>query len=545
MKYKVSERFGSCLEHGCAHTDEHSQWSRRDFLSTLGRTAGSAVVLGSTAVHALAHSSILNTLSQNDSERILVLLQLNGGNDGLNTIIPVEDDRYFRARPTLAIPKRVALPLTSELGFHPAMAALRRLYDEGQMSIVQGVGYEDSSLSHFQGTDNWMSAVGGRSLDASGWIGRKLEFQFPDFEATPSEYPLAVQVGGIPSRLFDGQVQSMGMTMANVEVFRRLVRTGGLFDEQNIPDTAYGDEIKFMRRTANNAFIYGKAVQEAASRGTNSVSYPALEPYYFSERLSTVAQLIKGGLRTRVYHVSIGGFDTHGSQGGVIGRHATLLRAMSETVDAFLRDLGELRQDVLVMTFSEFGRRVYENGSDGTDHGTSAPLFLFGPGAKGGLFGQSPSLEHLDENGNLKHGIDFRAVYATVLQHWFGFGESASSRVLGQSFDLLDVIASPADPVHTSTQHADEIPGTLVLHQNYPNPFNPATVIEYELNESSSITLRVFDVAGRLVRTLVDQHLPAGRHTVRFHANGLPGGTYLYQLRTGHQVTSRRMVLLR
>ncbi len=174
-----------------------------------------------------------------------------------------------------------------------------------------------------------------------------------------------------------------------------------------------------------------------------------------------------------------------------------------------------------------------------------APLFLFGPGAKGGLFGQSPSLEHLDENGNLKHGIDFRAVYATVLQHWFGFGESASSRVLGQSFDLLDVRASPADPVRTSTQHTDEIPGTLVLYQNYPNPFNPATVIEYELNESSSVTLRVFDVAGRLVRTLVDQHLPVGRHTVRFHANGLPGGTYLYQLRAGHQVTSRRMVLLR
>lgn len=545
MKYNVSERFGSCLEHGCAHTDEHSQWSRRDFLSTLGRTAGSAVVLGSTAVHALAHSSVLNTLSQSDSERILVLLQLDGGNDGLNTIIPVEDDQYFRARPTLAIPKHVALPLTHELGFHPAMATLRKLYDEGQMSIIQGVGYENSSLSHFQGTDNWMSGVGERAEDTSGWIGRQLEFQFPDFETKPREYPLAVQVGGITSRLFDGQAQAMGMTMANVEVFRRLVRTGGLFDEQKAPDNAYGNEIKFLRRIANDAFIYGKAVQEAASRGANAVSYPQLEPYYFSDRLSTVARLIKGDLGAQIYHVSLGGFDTHGSQGSVYGRHATLLRAMSETVNVFLRDLGELSQDVLVMTFSEFGRRVYENGSDGTDHGTAAPLFLFGPGAKGGLFGESPSLKDLDEHGNLRHGIDFRAVYATVLQNWFGFGEFASSHVLGQSFDLLDIIASPADPVYTSTEHSDEIPTTLVLNQNYPNPFNPATVIEYELNESSSVTLRVFDVAGRLVRTLVDQHLPAGKHTIRFHADGLPGGTYLYQLRAGHQVTSRRMVLLR
>ncbi len=156
-----------------------------------------------------------------------------------------------------------------------------------------------------------------------------------------------------------------------------------------------------------------------------------------------------------------------------------------------------------------------------------------------------PSLKDLDEHGNLKYGIDFRAVYSTVLQHWFGFSETASADVLGTSFDLLDVIANPADPVYTGTMYSDEIPDTLVLHQNYPNPFNPVTVIEYELKQNSPVTLRVFDVADRLVRTPVDQHRPSGKHTVQFHADGLPGGTYLYELRAGHQVTSRRMVLLR
>ena len=197
------------------------------------------------------------------------------------------------------------------------------------------------------------------------------------------------------------------------------------------------------------------------------------------------------------------------------------------------------------MTFSEFGRRVYENGSDGTDHGTAAPLFLFGPGGKRGFIWTVSLAEGSGRTWQSQAWDDFRAVYATVLQHWFGFAESVNSQILGQSFDLLDIIASPADPVYTSTERLDEIPSTLVLHQNYPNPFNPATVIEYQLNESSSVTLHVFDVAGRLVRTLVDQHLPAGKHTIRFHANGLPGGTYLYQLRAGHQVASRRMVLLR
>ncbi len=545
MEHGVSERFGSCLEHGCAHTDEHSLWSRRNFLTSLGHAIGSSIVLGSTTVNALARSPVLDILNGHNSERILVLLQLGGGNDGLNTVIPVEDGYYFRARPTLSIPKNVALPLTDTLGLHPALKTLRGLYDDGQMAIIQGVGYKNSSLSHFQGTDNWMSGTESVGHDASGWVGRKLEFSHPDFETKPREYPLAVQVGGISSRLFDGHEQGMGMTMANVDVFRRLVRTGRLFDEKSAPDNAYGNEVAFVRRIANDTFTYGKAVQEAASRGANAVSYPRVVPAYLTERLSTVARLIKGNLGARVYHVGLGGFDTHGSQGSVYGRHATLLRAMAETVNAFLNDLGELSKEVLVMTFSEFGRRVNENGSDGTDHGTAAPLFLFGPGVKGGLLGNAPSLRDLDAHGNLKHGIDFRAVYSTVLQHWFGFTGPTSAQVLGESFDPLDVIAKPSDPIYTGAERTAEVPISVVLHQNYPNPFNPATTIEYQLGAYGRVKLNVFDVTGRRVKTLVDRTLPPGHYSVQFDAGGLPSGTYLYQLRVGTQVASRRMVLLR
>ncbi len=545
MEYGVSERFGSCLEHGCAHTDEHSLWSRRNFLTSLGQAIGSSIVLGSTTINALASSPMLDMLHRHDSERILVLLQLGGGNDGLNTIIPVEDGYYFRARPTLSIPKRVALPLTDTLGLHPALNTLRGRYDDGQMAIIQGVGYKDSSLSHFDGTDNWMSGTTSVGHDASGWVGRKLEFSHPDFETKPREYPLAVQVGGISSRLFDGRENGMGMTMANVEVFRRLVRTGRLFDENTAPDNAYGNEVAFVRRIANDTFTYGRAVQEAAARAGNAISYPRVVPAYLTDRLSIVARLIKGGLGARVYHVGLGGFDTHGSQGSVYGRHATLLKAMAETVNAFLNDLGELSKEVLIMTFSEFGRRVNENGSDGTDHGTAAPLFLFGPGVKGGILGDTPSLRDLDAHGNLKYGIDFRAVYSTVLQHWFGFTGPASAQVLGESFDPLDIIANPSDPTYTGAESTAEVPDSFVLHQNYPNPFNPATTIEYRLGVQGRVTLDVIDLTGRRVETLVDRTQPPGQYSVQFDAAGLPSGTYLYRLRVGTQVASRRMLLLR
>lgn len=212
----------------------------------------------------------------------------------------------------------------------------------------------------------------------------------------------------------------------------------------------------------------------------------------------------------------------------------------------FLRDLkaGGMEREVLVMTFSEFGRRVEENGSEGTDHGTAAPLFLFGSGAKGGLFGETPSLSDLDDAGNLKHGVDFRSVYSTVLRDWFGFSASAGETVLGGSFEPMDLVADPADPLVTRTQRA-ELPEQFDLHQNFPNPFATTTTIPFALRRTDHVRLRVFDLQGRLIRTLVDGIRAAGQHEVHFEAQSLPSGRYLYRLEGGGAGRSRTMTLVR
>ena len=537
-------RYGSCLEHGCAHTEDHHRWSRRDFLAGLGLAAGTTVMLGATPIHALARSPLLEALHRRSGERILVLVQLEGGNDGLNTIIPVDDDLYYRARPQLSIPKHVALPLTPSLRLHPSLEPLTNLYNDGQMAIVQGVGYADASLSHFRGTDIWITGTDASSYLNSGWTGRQLEFTYPQFGTKPHDYPLAVQIGGLSSMLLNGQNHTVGMTVSNIQVFERLARTGQFYDTSEVPSSAYGEEMSFVRRVTNDTIRYGAAVQKAAATGANQVNYPRVNQNNLANSLSIVARLIKGNLGARVYHVGLGGFDTHGTQGGVNGRHATLLTYLAEAVRAFLADLGPISDRVLLMTFSEFGRRVEQNGSNGTDHGTAAPLFLFGPGTSGGLLGDTPLLSDLDPHGNLKHGIDFRAVYATVLQHWFGFTASGSESVLGEAFDPLPLIADPAAPTVTRTD-SPALPQEITLHQNYPNPFNGVTTISFTLTEASSVTLQVFDVSGRLISTVIDRSQPPGLHEVQFDGSRLTSGTYVYRLRAGRHMLSRQMTFVR
>jgi uncharacterized protein (DUF1501 family) len=541
---KSRKRFGSCLEHGCAHGEEHRQWSRRDFMAGLGLAAGGAFVLGNTPVHAFARSPLLERLRQVASDRILVLVQLDGGNDGLNTIVPVDDPLYYRARPRLSIPKQATLPLADTLGMHPSLEALAGLYGDGQMAVVQSVGYPAADLSHFRSTDIWVSASEADVYWTTGWTGRLLEQAYPTFDEAPPTFPLAVQLGGLSSMLFQGSRRNMGMSLTNPELFERLAREGTVYDAQDVPPTPYGGEVAFLRTTANDAFRYARAIQEAAAVGRNDVVYPAVYENYLAQNLAIVARLIKGNLGARVYHVSLGGFDTHAEQGRTGGWHATLLRYLAEAVRAFGQDLqaGGWAEHVLIMTFSEFGRRVEENGSEGTDHGTAAPLFLFGPGVNGGLYGAPPSLSDLDGDGNMKHTVDFRTVYATVLQDWFGFDAVASEGVLGYAHDPLAVIA---DPLMPTAVEPDAVPEAFVLWQNYPNPFNPATTITYTLGQAAPVRLRVYDVRGRLVRTLVDAVQPGGAHTVSFDAERLPSGSYFYRLDTPDGSQTRQMTLVR
>ena len=535
-------RLGYRLADGKAHTRDHAAWSRRDFLSGLGLSVAGAMTLGATPVRAFTGSSLMQELSKLETDRVLVLIQLSGGNDGLNTIIPYENDIYYQQRPSLAIAKQEAQArsLGQDLGMHASLDPLVSYFGDGNMAVLQNVGYPTPNLSHFRSTDIWLSASDSESVIQSGWVGRHLNTQYPDFQDERPDFPLAVQIGGVSSLMTQGPETNMGMSLISTDFFERLAEDGSLYNLSGLPATAFGNEMAFVRTVANDSFIYAASVQEASQQGANSVTYPGGNP--LSESLSISARLIKGQLGAKIYHVSLGGFDTHANQRNT---HALLLRYLAEAIDAFVQDLTDagLQDNVLVMTFSEFGRRVGQNGSQGTDHGTAAPLFLVGPGVKGGLFGDAPDLSDLDNADNLKYQVDFRSVYGSVLQDWFGIERTVVEDVmLGFNYTALDFVDQPAQPV---TTQAPNIPGTFALQQNYPNPFSESTTITFTTERPGRVLLQVFDVTGREVKTLINNTSPAGTHRVVFHSSDLPSGTYVYRLITPEGLSSKKMMKVR
>lgn len=412
--------------------------TRREFLYK-GLTI---VAMGATAPSFLTRTALAMTnpfdIAQVTSrpgvpdDNVLVVIQMGGGNDGLNTIIPVDDDTYYRARPRLAIPRNDVITLTSDIGLHPKMAKFKEMYDRGNAAIVQGVGYPNPSRSHFKSMEIWHTAdPEGRTLRV-GWIGRYFDSKCPVCE----QPTVGVNVGPsmpLAMRSDGGQ----GATLETPDAFQWMPSMDGLgareemeiFKMLNAPAINEPGTIDFLRHTAMNAVLSSERVREAVRLYKGGIEYPNNR---FAGSMRLIAQMIAGKLPTKVYYAHMSGFDTHASQQGV---HDTLLEQLSTGVDAFYRDLeAQGNADrVITVAFSEFGRRVAENGSNGTDHGTAAPMFIFGKRIKPGLHGRQPSLADL-QDGDLKHSIDFRSVYATLLDKWLG---ADPSKILGSDFERI------------------------------------------------------------------------------------------------------------
>ena len=368
-------------------------------------------------------------------ENILVVVQMGGGNDGLNTLVPFTEDAYYRARPTLALPQKDVLRVTDTLGLHPNLGKVKGLYDKGAMAVIQGVGYPNPSRSHFKSMEIWHTADPEGRVVRYGWIGRYFDSKCPVCE----QPTVGVNVG--PAMPLALKAESgNGVTLETPETFQWMPSMNGIGEKEemelfrllNAPATNEPGTIDFLRHTAMNAVISSERVREAVGKYKGGIEYPNNRLGY---GLKLIAQMIAGNLSTKVYYANMTGFDTHAAQRGV---HEALLRELAAGVEAFYRDLeAQGNADrVLVLAFSEFGRRVAENGSAGTDHGMAAPMFVFGKRIKGGLYGQHPSLTDLVE-GDLKHAIDFRSVYATVLDKWLG---ADPAKILGAPFERIPFI---------------------------------------------------------------------------------------------------------
>jgi len=438
--------------------------TRRAFLRTSALGAATAwtvpLFLERTfgALDAIAADSAIQTVTGKDGP-ILVVLQLAGGNDGLNTLVPFSDDAYYRARPALGIPAGSVLKLDDHFGLHPELAGLKALHDEGHLAVVHGVGYPNPNRSHFRSTEIWQTASDADRMESTGWIGRYFDNCCPGADAA-----VGVSIGGEVPQAFASPTPT-GISFARPEQYRwttgerpqgRMSPSEFYYRQLNRPEeTADAPEesgggsigmiggaggthaaslgpLEYLQRTALDAQVSSDKVLEIARKFPPRTTYPAGR---LSDSLNLVARMIAGGLPTRVYYVSQGGYDTHANQRGA---HERLLRELGDGLAAFLRDLGEQgnRERVLVMTFSEFGRRVAQNASGGTDHGAAAPLFLLGGRLKPGLHGKAPSLTELDR-GDLRHTTDFRSLYATVLEDWLG---APSAKVLGRPFPKLSLL---------------------------------------------------------------------------------------------------------
>ncbi len=357
-----------------------------------------------------------------DQDRILVVVQLGGGNDGLNTVIPLGDSAYYAARPGIAIREAEALKLGGRagVGLHPALTGLKDLHDEGLLSVVQGVGYPNPNRSHFVSMDIWQTADA--SATGDGWLGRYFDNECagsPDCGgiAIGRTAPLAMEgrkvkpVAFETADLFRWTGEDLHEAMA--EPYQDLTRGAPPADDSSLA---------FLTRTAMDAQVSSEMIRRAVS-ATPLVNYPRTD---LGRQLSMIGAMIRAGMRTRVYYASMSGFDTHSGQGGAQGRHAQLLGQFGGAVKAFYEDLRAQGNDtrVLTMSFSEFGRRVGQNASNGTDHGAAAPMFLMGPMVRAGVANPHPSLKDL-EDGDLKYTVDFRSVYSAALGDWMGANASA------------------------------------------------------------------------------------------------------------------------
>jgi len=532
----TKNRTGTSLAEGSAHRADHATWSRRSFLQFAGMGGiASTLVAGGIPMQVFGQHALFPASSLMDNDRTVVIIRLNGGNDGLNTVIPFNDDLYYQKRPNIAIAKEDTLAISNDLGLHPSMTGMKALWDQNLMSLLTNVGYPDANKSHATSGQIWER--GDRELVSGGWGGRYIEASVPDIYTEIPEHPVLTQVGSSNALFFNGSSGRLGFGIPNDQVLDRLAEGSILYDTENVPDTLWGAKLSTVRRVANSASEYGKIVGDILRATDNTVEYPDTS---LGRHLSSIAKMIRGGMQTKMYLVRVGGYDTHENQAA---RHINLLTDLSNAVKAFQDDLdsGGHSERVLTLTVSEFGRRVHENGSFGTDHGEAAPLFVFGKNVLPGLIGSLPDLS----DDNLPYGLDFRSVYATIMEHWLGLDNVSAQNVLNGAYEYQPFVAfNPVEPVETSNEPVD-VPGSFTLEQNYPNPFNPTTSIGFEVDQSSYVSLRVFDLQGRLVETLVSKTLPAGQHTVSFDAKNLASGMYLYRLETPKGMLTKKMMLLR
>lgn len=530
---------------------------RRQFIKL--SSAASAVALTPFELQAALKSFLPFANCPDISNRKLILINLAGANDGLNTIIPLNQyDTYSNLRPTIKVPETgvnkyitldASLPDNQQLGLNPALIGFKSLYDEGVFRIIQSVGYPSQNKSHFKSTDLYLTGNDGNSLlngSDTGWIGRFMELYYADLLL--ETFPLAVEIGSNKTSLGfhaeEAHGLSLNITGQDPAGFYSVLNGLGGVPPANIPNSDYGKQLQFINNTDALSNTYANAISTAFNGGKNDVSYPDSD---LSNQLKTVARLISGDLRSKVFMVRISGFDTHNAQvqgiGDVTGRHHELLTELSEAIKAFMADLKSqnLDEDVVGLTFSEFGRKAKENGSFGTDHGEIAPMFVFGKPVAGGVSGTNPDLTEATNNNNFQIQTvqyDYRQTFATLLQDFLGADDTIIdatffNHTINDSFNNLKIGEILKDEYSIATnctnlfgENPEEESKKWGIH---PNPFIDLITLSTAIENTNSISYRLFNSSGVM---LIDktENLKDGK--LELNLKRLSSGLYIFQIDT-------------
>lgn len=565
---------------------------RRNFLKKLPAAVSIPFTLANIPMNVMAENAFTRLARTSANDRVLIILQLHGGNDGLNSIIPVDRyELYFNARPNIAIPARnsarkmILLDSTlspeRQVGLHPDMSAMKAMYDRGKMSVLQGVSYKNNNGSHFRGRD--ISFMGGGPDDyfSSGWIGRYLGKEYEpltypnDFPNAEMRDPLAIETGNDLSLIFhqDGNIPT-SISLNDPQGFAKLVDELEGFQElqgvdpRGIPPaalsgSAYYKEMQWILGLEDKSEDYAQRLAEVyQAGGASKISYPERYPFNaptgvmrngLSAQLKLVAQLLGGGCKTKVFLVRMGGFDTHASQvenyDPTMGVHAALMYHLSSAMEAFQKDLRErgLEERVLTVTTSEFGRRVHSNGSFGTDHGTGGPIFMFGYNVNPGVYGKVPDLT----KDNVDMQFDYRQIYAGILKDWM----QVDPNVVKNDIFFGDFINGPIEGVPAENMRDLKVINNLVTGTKdfvsqrfaftscHPNPAYQSTTMTFQLNSEDYVKVDLHDSNGAYVRTLLHQHYEPGVYAEPVSLSGIASGAYLCTFRVGFFKETKKLII--
>ena len=520
------------------HDKEHAAWNRRSFLQALGLTGEGSIMLGKIPVSASTQTPLSAALTTSDNDRVLIIIRLKGGNDGLNTVIPQYDyGTYESLRPTLKIPSANSFALSADFRMPNYMQDMQGLWNNGKMKIVHGVGYPNQNLSHFSSADIWSSAGNNGDNVQTGVFGRYFEGLYPDYLLNPPTIPPAIQIGSLSNLLFTGEDAGYSFSVANPDQLETIAQNGTAYDVQNLPACTFGDQLGWIRSVVNTTYTYAGVIHDAYTNGANNASYNTSD---IAKQMAICARLIKGNLGTKIYMVTVDGFDTHAEQPL---KHQELMQDVTNAVTNFFQDLDSIGvgQNVLAMTISEFGRRPEENASSGTDHGAASTMMLFGEGLDGnGFIGTHPSLSGLDVDENLIPTTDFRSVYAAILEDWLCIDPTVVNASLLANYTRADIGA-----VCNGTVGTDDYVSNQFVHK--PIYKQDSVFVDFTINNASHVTVELFNVLGKSLGMIYNERILSGNYQVNLNPSGIKYsiGQYFYQLNVNGQKYSKSIVFVK